>query len=67
MPKSAMAAMSRLVAIGRLMNPSEIFTHHPMGEVVSHVNPSAETDPQAVTGLAVLASGIFRVFMMAAM
>src|SRR5207344_387116 len=36
MPNSAIAAMSRLVAIGRLMKPSEIFTR---------------TDPHAVAGL----------------
>ena len=28
-PNSAIAAISRLVAIGRLMNPSEIFTQSP--------------------------------------
>jgi hypothetical protein len=34
MPNNAIAAMSKLVAIGRLMNPSEIFTSTPSGHRV---------------------------------
>jgi hypothetical protein len=56
-PKSAIAAISRLVAIGRLMNPSEIFTDHPCS--------------QAVVGVAVIVAGalalILRVFTHVAM